>query len=185
MPSVEVNLDQVLGRQVGLEETPGRDQEPIGLIADRDVAVLAGQQPGLPQPPATQHDVAGGLGAVDRGRRHPARRKTTCPRTIVASARPRRRRPAKGVLRLLEKNRSGSTVHSAPGSMSTTSAGAPLARVPPGRPKILAGRVLMRSTSDGRSRSPPPTSSVIARPSAVSSPMMPFGASSNSRSFAS
>jgi len=102
MPSLEVHVDEVLRGEIGLGEAARSDQDPARLVANRDVAVLAGDQSSLPQAPATEHDIAGGLGAVDGWRLHSTRRKTTWPRTTVASARPRSRRPAKGVLRLLE-----------------------------------------------------------------------------------
>src|SRR5690606_23930190 len=80
--------------------------------------------------------------------RGPASRSHTIrPPTIVSAAWPTSFQPAKGVLRLLERKRSGSTVHAASGSMTVTSAGDPSARVPPGRRNARAGAQLIRSTS--------------------------------------
>src|SRR5690554_737740 len=114
-----------------------------------------------------------------------SRSHTIRPPTMVSAAWPTSRQPANGVLRLLERKRSGSTVHAASRSMTVTSAGDPSARVPPGRRNACAGAQLMRSTSWLRVSRPLPTSSVSAMPSAVSRPTMPNGASSKACSFSS
>src|SRR5690606_30283311 len=114
-----------------------------------------------------------------------SRSHTTRPPTMVSAAWPTSFQPANGVLRLLERKRSGSTVHAASRSMTVTSAGDPSARVPPGRRNARAGAQLMRSTSWSRVSRPLPTRSVSAMPSAVSRPTMPNGASSNACSFSS
>src|SRR5690606_17374386 len=114
-----------------------------------------------------------------------SRSHTTRPPTMVSAACPTSFQPAKGVLRLLERNLSGSTIHSASRSMTVTSAGEPTARVPPGSRNARAGPQLMRSTSWLRVSTPFRTSSVRAIPRAVSRPTIPNGASSNACSFSS
>src|SRR5690606_4840982 len=110
---------------------------------------------------------------------------TVLPATIVRTGRPVSLQPAKGVLRLLERKRSGSTTHAREGWKSVMSAGAPRASVPASSEKARAGVQLILSISVGRSIRRFSTSSVIARPSAVSSPTIPKGASSNACSFSS
>src|SRR5260221_1928974 len=139
---------------------PGRGHEhPVGPQADRQVAVLSGDEPPRRKLPAALRHAAGHR----TGRHEPPGAPawwTTLPSTIVSAARPVSARPAKGVFRLFEKNLAGSTVQRALTSSTTTSAAAPGRNVPPGSRKAAAGAVLIRWTSSGSVRVPPATSSV-------------------------
>src|SRR5207244_2443829 len=110
-------------------------------------------------------------------------RRTTFPPTIVIHGPPVSVQPAKGVLRLFDRNRAGSTVSSRSGSRIVTSAGAPGARLPPGRLSSRAGSRESRETSVASGRSPGRTSLSSRSATAVSSPTMPKAAWSNSPSF--
>src|SRR4051794_35037331 len=64
---------------------------------------------------------------------------TTSPPTMVVLTRPRNRSPCSGEFRPFDRNLRTSTVHSAPGSMTTRSAAAPTASVPASSPNTWAG----------------------------------------------
>src|SRR5689334_24964655 len=85
---------------------------------------------------------------------------TIRPPTTVNSARPCSFQPMNGVLRDLERNESGETVHSWSRSNTLTSAGAPDCSVPPGIPRIFAGVELTFATQSARERTPGSTSRV-------------------------
>src|SRR5256886_14133310 len=110
---------------------------------------------------------------------------TTVPPTRVNAARPVSVRPANGVFRLFEKKVTGSTVHRAVTSSTTTSAGAPGLSEPPGSRSAAAGAVLIRAISSAAGRTPPSPSSVHATPHPVSEPAAPYGPSSNAAPLAS
>ena len=69
-------------------------------------------------------------GERQRGLLHSSLLCTSLPSTYVRSTRPRSVQPAKGLLRLRDQNRWGSTFHALSGSTTMTSAGAPGASVP-------------------------------------------------------
>ena len=73
---------------------------------------------------------------------------------MTVCARPRTFQPAKGQLRLLERNWLGSIVHSAAGSMIVTSATAPGCSVPRSMPRTRAGLIVSFSMSCGQVRWP-------------------------------
>lgn len=105
VPTVDSDLDQVVGPEVGLEE-PGRgDEEPVGREPEGQVAVGPGDESGLPEAPGTTDQRLGGLGAVGAGTgggAQGARSKTIRPPTSVRSQRPVTAVPLNGELRLLE-----------------------------------------------------------------------------------
>src|SRR5882724_915583 len=159
LAAAQVHLDHVRRPDQRFDH-PGRGHEhSVRPQADRQVAVLSGDEPPLRELPAALRHAAG-----DRTRGHePAGAPAwwaTLPSTIVSAARPMSARPAKGVLRLFEKNAAGSTVQRAVTSSTTTSAAAPGCSVPPVSRNAAAGAVLIRWTSSGSVRIPPATSSV-------------------------
>src|SRR2546421_9915330 len=180
----QVDLDHVARLEKRLDQACRSDQHAIGPESDGEVAVLTRDEP----PPG---DLAAALGHTPR---HRARRHrpggasawcTMAPPTSVSAARPVSARPANGVLRLLESSTAGCTFQRVVVSSTTTSAGAPGCSVPPDRRNVAAGALLMRAMSSGRVKTPLSTSSVWATPNAVSSPMIPNGASSKAASLAS
>src|SRR5439155_14692810 len=64
------------------------------------------------------------------------------PPTIVITAFPRSSHPANGVLRDLDANTAGSTVHRRSRSISTSSPGASSSSRPPASPRMAAGLAL-------------------------------------------
>ena len=92
----------------------------------------------------------------------------------------------KAEFRLFEAN-GGSTVHPAAGSNATRLAGRPGAIGPPWSraPRIRAGVVDIASIARDKESSPGSTRCVSSAASAVSSPIVPKGAWSNSASFSS
>src|SRR2546426_3828328 len=184
LAAAQIDFHHVRRPHQRLDHTGRGHEHPIRPQADRQVAVLSGDEPPLRELPAALRHAAG-----HRTCRHePAGASAwwaTLPSTIVSAARPMSARPAKGVLRLFEKNAAGSTVQRAVTSSTTTSAAAPGFNVPPGSRNAAAGAVLIRWTSAGSARIPPATSSVYATAKAVSSPTIPKGASSNAASLAS
>src|SRR6266704_2751793 len=123
-------------------------------------------------------------GERQRGLLHSSLLCTSFPSKYVRTTRPRNVHPANGLLRLRESNRWGSTFHALSVSTRITSAGAPGARVPYGRPKQRAGPLESRSTARGRASSPARTRARVSA-SDVSSPTTPFAARSNSTFFSS
>src|SRR5712691_7250761 len=109
--------------------------------------------------------------------------RTAFPPTIVSHGAPVSIQPAKGVFRLFERNLAGSTIVLRSRSRIVTSAGAPGARLPPGRLRSLAGSRERRETSVGSGRSPGLTSRSSSTATAVSRPTTPNAAWSNSPSF--
>src|SRR4030095_12369412 len=97
---------------------------------------------------------------------------TFTPPTSVIHGAPRPVNPAKGVLRLRDWKTAGFTVQGRSKSRIVTSAAAPGARVPPGRPRSRAGAALSRVTSVGRSSTPGRTRRSSRSGTAVSSPTM-------------
>src|SRR5215204_14531 len=135
---------QVVGRHVDLGQPGRRHEQPVGAEPRRHVAVLAGDEPPLVQPPADGDDRVG-----EGSRAHPAgaRRWTTRPPTMVHTGRPRSSCPAYGELRPFDTKRAGSTRHVAAGSNTVTSATAPWRSDPPSRWNSRAGATAIRSTS--------------------------------------
>src|SRR5712692_741523 len=120
---------------------------------------------------------------VRQGQERARQGHTTLPPTMVMTGAPVPVEPAKGVLRARERNLAGSTVHGRSRSSRVTSAGAPAARLPPGRFKSRAGAGESRWTSVGRSIRPPRTSRSRRSGTAVSSPTTPLAQAPNSSSF--
>src|SRR2546422_2553351 len=183
LAAAQVHLDHIRRHHKRFDHPGWGHEHPVGPQADRQVAVLSGDEPPLRKLPAALRHAAG-----HRTHRHePAGAAwwATLPSTIVSAARPVSARPAKGGLRLFEKNAAGSTVQRAGTASTTTSAAAPGFNLPPGNRNPAAGAVLIRWTSAGSARIPPATSSVYATAKAVSSPTIPKGASSNAASLAS
>src|SRR6185437_2704037 len=175
LAAAHINLDHVRRYHQRFDHTGRGDEHTVRPHTDRQVTVLSGDEPPLGQLPAALRHAAG-----HRTRRHEPTGASawwaTLPSTIVSAARPMSARPAKGVLRLFEKNDAGSTVQRAVTSSTTTSAAAPGRNVPPGSRNAAAGAVLIRWTSSGSARILPATSSVYATAKAVSSPTIPNGA---------
>src|SRR5437763_3812362 len=107
----------------------------------------------------------------------------TLPPTIVSQGPPVSVQPPNGVFRLFERNVTGSTVTVRSGSRSVRSAGAPAARLPPGRLRSCAGSRERRATSVPSGRRPGRTRRSRSTETAVSSPTTPNAAWSNSPSF--
>src|SRR2546426_10339319 len=154
--------------------TPRRDEHPLAPDPHRQIAVLPRDETLLRELAAAQRHAPGHVARAHRPERGSGERAaswTIFPPTSVRTARPVRVRPAKGVLRLFEKNAAGSTVHGAATSSTVTSAGAPGRSVPPpsGSRNTAAGTVLMRRSSSGSDSTLPSTSSVCPMPNAVSS----------------
>ena len=102
--------------------------------------------------------------------------------SIVNTARPRMVLPENGVFLLLLAIDSRSTTHTRSGSKTTRSAGAPSGIVPPGSLSVRVGPVVKSSIARRMSMIPSRTKD-IAIGSAVSRPMMPNAAQSNSTFF--
>src|SRR6266550_1521944 len=158
LAAAQVHEDHVRRPHQRLDHAARGHEHSVGPQAHRQIAVLTGDQPPLRELPAALRHAAG-----DRTRRHDLAGASawwaTSPPTIVSAARPVSVRPAKGVLRLFEKNAAGSTVQCAVTSSTTTSAARPGCKVPAGSRNAAAN--------------------------AVSSPMIPKGASSKAASLAS
>src|SRR5467141_4712619 len=161
LAAAQVHFDHIRRTHQRLDHPGWGHEHAVGPQPHRQVAVLPGDEPARRKLPTTLRHAAG-----HRTDRHePAGAPawwTTLPSTIVSAARPMSARPAKGVLRLFEKNAAGSTVQRAVTSSTTTSAAAPGVNVPPGSRNAAAGAVLIRWTSSGSARIPPATSSVYA-----------------------
>src|SRR5262249_49293017 len=127
---------------------------------------------------APREDAA--VGEREERRRHAV---TTLPPTTVRATAPVPVQPANGVLRARERKRDGSTVHARSRSSTVMSAGAPGARLPPGRFSSRAGPGDRRDTSVGRSITPVRTRRSRSTGTAVSSPTTPLAHSLNSPSF--
>src|SRR6266849_11131246 len=141
---------------------------------EADLAVrLARRAAGLAREDAT----------IRQGQQRARHGETTLPPTMVMTGAPVPVEPAKGVLRARERNLAGSTVHGRSRSSIVMSAGAPAARLPPGRFRSRAGAGESRWTSVGRSIRPPRTSRSSRRGTAVSSPTTPLAQAPNSSSF--
>src|SRR5207249_5916078 len=82
---------------------------------------------------------------------------TTRPSTSVTMTRPFTFHPAKGVFRLLDRNRAGSTSQLSCTSTTTTSASDPGVRVPLFNPKARAGSVVNFATASSRESTPSST----------------------------
>src|SRR2546427_11515434 len=128
--------------------------------AHGQIAVLPGDETPLGELAAAQRHAPGHVARAHRPARASGERAaswTIFPPTSVRTARPVRVRPAKGVLRLFEKNAAGSTVHGAATSSTVTSAGAPGRSVPPpsGSRDTAAGTAVMRRSSPGARTRPP------------------------------
>src|SRR2546428_2464318 len=108
---------------------------------------------------------------------------TTVPPTIVFHGRPVAVQPANGVLRLFDLNRAGSIVTAPSGSISVRSAGAPAPRLPPGKRSSRAGSRDSRETSVATDSRPGRTRRSSSSATAVSRPITPLAAWSNSPSF--
>src|SRR3954454_5070206 len=105
---------------------------------------------------------------------------TVRPPTMVRTTRPVKRASSNGVFLQGDLRSAGSTTQGTSGSITMTSAGLPGRRVPPGNPKISAGRVDIARISVSRSSS---SLCTRRRPagSMVSSPMAPGAASAKGR----
>src|SRR5262245_53770257 len=79
--SAQVDFDQVLRRDVTLDETRRGYQRAVYRHPDRNVPVLAGDQSAFRQPPAAVDDLAGNIAAHHR-------LNTVTPATRVRSTRP-------------------------------------------------------------------------------------------------
>src|SRR2546422_5539013 len=143
LTAAQVHFDHVRRPHQRLDHPGGGHEHAVGPQADRQVTVLSGDEPPRRKLPTALRHAAG-----HRTRRHePAGASAwwaILPSTIVSAARPVSARPAKGVLRLFEKNVAGSTVHRAVTSSTTTSAARPGCNVPPGSRNAAAGAVLIR-----------------------------------------
>src|SRR5439155_1206659 len=124
LAAAQVHLDHVRRPHQRLDHAGRGHQHAVGPQADRQVTVLSGDEAPLRELPTALRHAAG-----DRTRRHdPAGASAwwaTLPSTIVSAARPVSARPAKGVLRLFEKNAAGSTVQRGVTSSTTASAADP------------------------------------------------------------
>ena len=100
---------------------------------------------------------------------------------MVKTARPATCQPSKGQLRLRLAKRSASTVQVRWGSMTVMSAAAPGIN-PQGNPKTRAGATVSLAMRSVSGRTPSATSRRL-RGKAVSRPMIPLAAWSNSTSF--
>src|SRR5882724_3746662 len=159
LAAAQVHFDHIRRTHQRLDHPGWRHEHAVGPQAHRQIAVLPGDEPARRKLPATLRHAAGHRTDCHEPPGAPGWW-TTLPSTIVSAARPMSARPAKGVLRLFEKNAVGSTVQRAVMSSTTTSAAAPGRNVPPGSPNAAAGAVLIRWTSSGSARIPPATSSV-------------------------
>src|SRR6185436_10184439 len=107
------------------------------------------------------------------------------PPTSVAATPPRRSHPSNGVFFDRERSRDASMRTRRSGAMIVTSAGAPMESEPPAMPRIRDGFTENSSTSRGSRIKPEWTRRSSDNGIAVSSPMMPNGARSNSTFFSS
>src|SRR5262249_17337266 len=147
-------------------------------VAAVDRPVLHGEQRGR-QGPGHLGGGRRGFDLVRHGRLSPEY--TMRPPTIVSVARPLSARPENGGLPERERRPAGLSVQAASGSMTVTSARRPSASVPPRSPNAAAGPVDMRRTKSEGDRPTVRTSSSTSG-TAVSSPMTPNAACSNSTS---
>src|SRR5439155_14169861 len=110
---------------------------------------------------------------------------TARPPTIVAAAPPRSCQPSNGVFRDLDRIRAAETRTARSGATIVMSAGAPGASEPPATPRILAGFTDSSSTRRASDTRPACTSRSRQSDTAVSRPVIPNGARSNSTCFSS
>src|SRR6266550_1122728 len=178
-----VGEDLLVPGHPGVEDhLPGRER-PLGAEAgplERRTVLQHQQGVPLPTPGGTRPHAR-----TPRGEPTWPSRATTRPWNTVRRTRPVSSLPSQGQLRERLANLWGSTVHRAAGSKTTRFAHAPATTGPPwpSRPRIRAGAVDIRRTMSPSVSRPVATRPPIITPSAVSSPINPGGAASNSASF--